>query len=81
METNQEEKELDKITPYQKLQMILSEKDKGKMTERASSNIDNLLGIEYKETFLDKLKSFFKKIDSKIFQKGQKIQGRYQKRN
>lgn len=53
-----------KLSPYERLQSILSEKNAGKLTENASNKVgepsffDNIVG---------KIKSFFKKIDSLIF--------------
>jgi|688.fasta_scaffold102865_2 hypothetical protein len=74
---------IDKVKPYQRLQAVLSDgkfsKDL-KLTDRGLSIIDDILdgGIE-KETFWIKIKSFFLKIDSKIFVK-QKIVNNFQKR-
>lgn len=61
-----------KVTPYQRLKGILNE---GDLTDRASQNLDDLLGVkkETKETFLDKIFKFFRKIDSFIFKKGSTI--------
>jgi hypothetical protein len=56
-----------KLNPYDRLQSILSEKDSGKLTQNASSKLDELFDIEKKETFFDKVKMFFLKIDRKIF--------------
>jgi hypothetical protein len=56
-----------KLKPYDRLQAILSEKDSGKLTKNGESKLDELLGNTKKKTFLDKIKDFFLKIDSKIF--------------
>lgn len=56
-----------KLKPYDRLQSILSEKDSGKLTQSASSKLDELFGLEKKVTFFDKVKAFFLKIDNKIF--------------
>ena len=56
-----------KLKPYDRLQAILSEKDSGKLTKNGESKLDELLGNTKKKTFLDKIRNFFLKIDSKIF--------------
>jgi hypothetical protein len=56
-----------KLKPYDRLQAILSEKDSGKLTKNGESKLDELLGNTKKKTFLDKIRDFFLKIDSKIF--------------
>ena len=56
-----------KLKPYDRLQAILSEKDTGKLTKKGESKLDELLGNTKERTFLDKIKDFFLKIDSKIF--------------
>lgn len=61
-----------KLSPYERLQSILSEKNAGKLTENASNKLDYLLNDKVGEpSFFDKIigkiKSFFKKIDSLIF--------------
>ena len=56
-----------KLPPYQRLKSILTE---GELTEKASDNLDEILGIKKKEpNFVDKIIGFFKKIDSFIFKK------------
>lgn len=59
-----------KLPPYQRLKTILKDGEV-ELTEKASDNLDELLGIkkEKKTGFLDRLKSFFNKIDSFIFRK------------
>ena len=56
-----------KMKPYDRLQAILSEKNSGKLTENAISNLDLLLGEKKEPTILDKIYEFFRKIDSLIF--------------
>lgn len=78
-----EEDNIEKVTPYQRLQAILSEGKSSKdlkLTDKASNNLDNILG-KSEPTFWEKVKIFFNKIDSTIFKKGEKITNRYQKRN
>ncbi len=79
------EEDLNKVTPYQRLQAILSEGKSASelnLTSKGRSNIDELLGKEEEKlTIWDKVKNFFEKVDSKIFKKGEKISNRYQKRN
>jgi hypothetical protein len=59
-----------KLPPYQRLKSILTEGDEPHLTDKASKNLDDLLGIKPSEpTFWDKVKSFFLKIDEKIFSK------------
>jgi hypothetical protein len=62
-----------KLNPYDRLQAILSEKDNGKLTKNASEKIDELFGNKYKETFLDKVRNFFLKIDKKIFKSSSRM--------
>ena len=74
---------IDKVTPYQRLQAVLSEgkysKDL-KLTDRGLSIIDDILGEKKeKKSVWVKIKNFFLKIDSKIFVK-QKITNNFQKR-
>jgi len=58
-----------KLPPYQRLKTILIEGD-SQLTEKASKNLDEILGIKPKEpTLWDKVKDFFLKIDLKIFSK------------
>ena len=56
-----------KMRPYDRLQAILSEKNSGKLTENAKSNLDLLLGEKKEPTILDKIYEFFQKIDRFIF--------------
>jgi len=82
----EEDDNIEKVTPYQRLQAILSEGKSAKelkLTDKASDNLESLLGKEDKTELStwDKIKNFFRKIDSKIFSKGNKISNRYQKRN
>jgi len=81
-----EEDNIENVTPYQRLQAILSEGKSAKelkLTNKGHNNLDALFGKEEKgvPSFFDKIKSFFAKIDSKIFSKSGKITNRYQKRN
>ena len=46
-----------KLKPYDRLQSILSEKDKGKLTKNASEKLDELFGSKDKETFFDKVRT------------------------
>jgi hypothetical protein len=62
-----------KLKPYDKLQSILSEKNNGKLTSKASIKIDELLFNEEKETLFSKIKNFFLKIDQKIFKSKSKM--------
>jgi hypothetical protein len=45
----------------------------GKLTKNASEKIDELFGNKYKETFLDKVRNFFLKIDKKIFKSSSRM--------
>jgi hypothetical protein len=54
-----------KLKPYDRLMSILSESNDGQLTKNASDKIDFLL--EEKPTFLERVKSFFSKIDGFIF--------------
>ena len=57
-----------KLPPYQRLKNILTEEENPHLTDKASKNLDELLGVKPKEpNMIDKIISFFKKIDSKIF--------------
>lgn len=67
-----------KLPPYQRLKAIIN--DEPHLTDKASKNIDSLLGIESSPTLYDKIKDFFLKIDSKIFSKRSKITNVYSKR-
>jgi len=60
-----------KLPPYQRLKSIFNE---GELTDKASDNLDELLGLrkEKKDNFFTKIASFFKKIDSYIFRKPSK---------
>jgi len=62
-----------KLRPYDRLQSILSEKDNGKLTKNASDRLDELFGNKKEESFFDKIKSFFLKIDRLIFKSGSKM--------
>ena len=57
-----------KLPTYQKLKSIFNE---GELTDKASDNLDELLGLkkEKKDNFFTKIFDFFKKIDSYIFRK------------
>jgi hypothetical protein len=58
-----------KLPPYQRLKTILSEGDEY-LTDKASKNIDEILGIKPKEpNFIRKFLLLLSKIDSKIFNK------------
>ena len=72
--------EIEKIPPYKRLQNLFSEGEEPQLSEKASDNIDKLLNVENVPTFWDKVKSFFKKFDSMIFQKPTKVTNRYQRR-
>jgi hypothetical protein len=61
-----------KLKPYDRLQSILSEKDNGKLTKNASEKLDELFGNN-KETFLDKVRNFFLKIDKMIFKSSSRM--------
>lgn len=82
---SEENDEVRKVGPYQRLQAILSEGKSAKdlkLTDKANDILNDLLGEnEEEETFWTRVRNFFKKIDSKIFNKGQKVSNRYQKRN
>lgn len=60
-----------KLPPYQRLKSIFNE---GEITDKASDNLDELLGLkkEKKNTFFTKIGEFFNKIDSYIFRKPSK---------
>ncbi len=80
-----EEDNIENVPPYQRLQAILSQGKSAKelkLTNKGHNNLDALFGNveESKPTFWDKVKSFFSKIDSKIFNKPSKITNKYQKR-
>lgn len=77
----EENDNIEKVVPYKRLKAILSEGSEPELTDQASKNIDDLLGIKDNPTnFWEKIKNFFSKIDSKIFSKPEKISNRYQKR-
>ena len=60
-----------KLPPYQRLKSILTE---GELTDKASTNLDELLGVKKKSpNFVDKIIGFFKKIDSLIFRKSNRM--------
>jgi len=61
-----------KLKPYDKLRSIFNE---GELTQKGSANLDDILGIkeEKKITFLDKIVSLFKKFDSWLFKKPNKM--------
>lgn len=75
----------DKVTPYQRLQAILSEGKSAnelKLTNKGHRNLDILFNKsekKSKESFFTKIKDFFIKIDSKIFSE-QRISNVYQRR-
>jgi hypothetical protein len=83
--SQEEDNEIRKVGPYQRLQAILSDGKSSKdlkLTDKANGILNELLGEEQeKESFWTKVKNFFSKIDSKIFSKNQKVSNRYQKRN
>lgn len=61
-----------KIKPYQRLKLALKDEDDMTLSEKASKNLDELLGIEpkkKKKAIWRKIALFFRKIDSKIFRK------------
>lgn len=58
-----------KLRPYDRLKSIYSESNDGVLTERAKSNIDDLLGIKPSVSLWNKFCNFFSKIDSMIFKK------------
>ena len=63
-----------KLAPYQRLKSILT--DGNPLSEKGSNNLDEILGIEKKqsrENFIDNIIRIFKKIDSFIFKKPDKI--------
>ena len=62
-----------KMKPYDRLQSILSEKDSGKLTKNASDRLDELFGDKKEESFLDKIRKFFHKIDRMIFKPESRI--------
>jgi len=77
------DEEINKVTPYQRLQAVLSDGKSSKdlkLTDRGLSIIDDILGKEEeKQNTWTKIKNFFLKVDSKLFAK-QKITNRFQKR-
>jgi hypothetical protein len=80
---NEEEDNIQKMPPYQRLQNIFSEDEDPVLTDKAKNTLRDLLGDsdeEHKPSIWEKIKSFFKKIDNKIFTKGSKISSRYQRR-
>jgi len=63
-----------KLKPYDRLQAILSEKDNGKLTKNALEKLDELFGSKDKEnSFFDKVRDFFLKIDKKIFKSSSRM--------
>jgi hypothetical protein len=56
-----------KMKPYDRLQAILSEKNSGKLTPNAKSNLDLLFGEKKEPTFWNKISDLFRKIDSFVF--------------
>lgn len=68
-----------RMSSYDKLQSIFADKDaqEGKLTPEAAEKLDFLLGEEKIPSkfslIIEKIKSFFKKIDSMIFDKQSRI--------
>lgn len=68
-----------RMSSYDRLQSIFAEKDaeQGKLTPEASEKLDFLLGEVKKPSkiseILEKIKSFFNKIDSMIFAKRSRV--------
>jgi hypothetical protein len=68
-----------RMSSYDRLQSIFADKDaqEGKLTPEASEKLDFLLGEEKTPSkvslILEKIKSFFNKIDSKIFAKKSRV--------
>jgi hypothetical protein len=68
-----------RMSSYDRLQSIFAENDadKGKLTKEGAEKLDFLLGEEKDQSlfdkFLQKVKSFFDKIDSMIFAKRSRI--------
>jgi hypothetical protein len=54
-----------KLPPYQRLKMLVN--DEPTLTDKASKNLDEILGVQNKPTVWDKIKELFNKIDSFIF--------------
>jgi hypothetical protein len=75
---------IEKVSPYQRLQAILSSDKPScdlKLTNKGMSILDDLLGKDEEiVTKWSKIKNFFLKIDSKIFSKQGKTSGRFQRR-
>lgn len=67
-----------KDTPYNRLKVLIKGDDKT-LTEKADSNLNQLLNITSKVTFWSRVRKIFQKIDRKIFPKS-KITNRYNKR-
>jgi hypothetical protein len=67
-----------KLPPYQRLKMLVN--DEPTLTDKASKNLDEILGVQNKPTVWDKIKELFNKIDSFIFAKRSKITNIYTKR-
>ncbi len=66
-----------KLSPYDRLQAILSEADAGKVTKNSLEKIDYILD-EVKQPsklslVIDKIKSFFNKIDNFIFKSNSRM--------
>lgn len=66
-----------KLPPYQRLKAIAN--DNTELTENGSKNLDSILGIDTKPSTMERIRSFFNKIDSLIFAKS-KITNRYHRR-
>ena len=80
---NEEEGKIEKLAPYQRLQNLFSEGEDPILTNKANSNLNDILGVKDNiqlPSILDKIKNFFKKLDGYIFAKNKKISSRYQKR-
>ena len=68
-----------RLLPYDRLKSILTDEI---LTEKASANLDELLGIKSikKNNLFTKIADIFKKIDSVIFKKPSKISNNPHKR-
>ena len=74
--------EIEKISPYNRLQEIFNTNENNTLTKRGEYVIGEIIGKEpdTKKTLWEKFVSFFRSIDGKIFPKGPKITNIYHRR-
>lgn len=66
-----------KLSPYERLQVILNENENKVLSSQASEKIDFILGTESKQKIhnkvISKIKEFFESIDGFIFRKKSRV--------